>query len=183
MPAPADDQIGIFHRLQDAGVAQDVEDGVGHGLRRSRVEARIAANFVPDVDNVAQDGEKMLADTGDHFPVAKGTGRRALDVPLDAALTPQQADGETLVTFQQFLAVVEFVAAIEHCQRAIAEERVQPALTAIEQAGDFGAGEDFQRTAGGNLGINNVVGHDFYIVLHGKHSGSKSTTPTIIGFI
>ena len=42
---------------------------------------------------------------------------------------------------------------------------MQPTLAAIKQAGDFGTGKDFQRAAGGNLSINNVVGHDFFFSL------------------
>ena len=51
------------------------------------------------------------------------------------------------------------VAAVEHGQRAIAEDVVQAALAGVEQFGDFGLRQDFEPAFGGNEGIDDFIVH------------------------
>jgi hypothetical protein len=71
----------------------------------------------------------------DHFAVDEGDARRALDIELDAALALQDADIERFITFQQFLAIVDGAAAIEHSQCAATQSIKQATLAGIEQFG------------------------------------------------
>ena len=59
----------------------------------------------------------------------------------------------------EFLAVVHLAAAVEHRQRAVAEEPVQAAVAAVEEHGGFGAGEDFEGANRGNFGVDEIGGH------------------------
>ena len=159
MPAPAGDEVGIGQCAQDAGVAQDVEDGIGDAFRCRLVELRVAAYLVAKIDDVAQHGEEVFLDALDHLAVDEGAGGRAGDVELDAALAVDQADVEGLVAFEQFLAVVGLVAAVQHGKRAVPQEFVQTAVAAVEKAGGFGAREYVHPAGGGDLGVDDVVSH------------------------
>ena len=174
MTAPAHHHVGVVHRLQDPGVTQDVKDRIGHSFRGALVEFRVMANLVTQIDDIAQYGEQMFPDAGNHFPVDKRTGRRTVDVELDAPLATEQPEPERLITLQQFLAVIELIAAIEHCQRAIAEQLVQTAMAAIKQAGDFGAGQNFELAGGRNLSIDDFVGHFLANRLNGGANDSRT---------
>ena len=92
----------------------------------------------------------MLVDAADHLVVDECAGRRALDIELDAAFALDDVDIERWIPFQQFLAVVEVIAAIQHGQRAIAENLVQAAVAGVQQLEDFGFGQDFELAFGRN---------------------------------
>ena len=51
-----------------------------------------------------------------------------MNVQLDSAFAAEQPDAEGSVTLQQLPAVIEFVAAVEHGQRAVAEKLMQAAM-------------------------------------------------------
>ena len=142
--APAHDEVRIALRLDHVRVAQDVEDGVRDAFRAREVEARIVRHLEIHVDDVAQDREQVLVDPLDHLAVDEGVRGRAADIELDAAFALDDLDVEILVTLEQFLAVVDRAAGIQHRQRAFTEDLVQTALTRIEELGHLGLRQDFQ---------------------------------------
>ena len=95
-------------------------------------------------------------DTLDHPAVDEGTGRSAADVELDSAFALDDADVEVFVAFEQLLAVVERVAAIEHRQRTAAEDFEQAVPALVQQSADLRAGEDFQTAFGRDLGVDEI---------------------------
>ena len=66
----------------------------------------------------------MFIDALDHLAVDEGTGRRTFYRQFDAPLFLDDADIEGLVTIQQFLAVIQRIAAIQHGERTIAKDVV-----------------------------------------------------------
>jgi hypothetical protein len=136
-----------------------VEYRIGHAVRVFLVEPGIATDFVAEKNDVAQHGEEMLLDTLDHFVVDKGATRRPDDVELEATRTIDHVNVEGGVAIEQFLAIIELVAAIEHGQRTIAEKLMQTAVTAIEKTGDFRPGQNFQTAGRRYLDIDYFMGH------------------------
>ena len=173
MPAPAHHQVRLVHRLQDAGIAQDVEHRVGKAFRAPEIELRVAADLVVHIDDIAQYGDQMLLDALDHLAVYKRTGRRCRDVELDAALPLEDADIEGFVAFQQLLAVIQLVAAVEHRQRTVAVQLVQAAMALVGQLGRFAPGKHFQTTGGGDLCVDDFVFHGGALVVVGSLAGAN----------
>ncbi len=157
MTAPANDNIRRGYRLQNIGIAQNVEYRIGNPLRRHQVEFRIVTDFVADINNVAQYREQMFMNAFDHLAIDKGAGRRPLDVKLDAALALDNADLERVITFKQLLAVIHVIAAIENGQRAIAEYFIKSAEPGVMQFRDFALGENFKMPFRGDLRIDHVI--------------------------
>ena len=110
-----------------------MENRLRNAIRRLRPKARVAADFLVNENDVAQHREQMFLDADNHLAIDKGGGRRIDDVELDAARTLNDADIEGAVAFQQLLGVVEFVAGVEHGQRAVAVKLVQGAMPAIKE--------------------------------------------------
>src|SRR3970282_2606643 len=112
-------QLRVGQRTQDVGVAQNVKHRVGDAVGRFEIDGRVALDLVAHVHHVAQHREQVLADALDDLPVDEGGGRRALYFQLDAALLRHHADVERTIALQQFLAVVQLVAAVENRQRTV----------------------------------------------------------------
>ena len=77
MPSPANHETGIGRRLQRAGVAQNVEHRIGNAFRACLVEFRVAADFVTEIDNVAQNRKQVLLNASNHLSVNESACRCA----------------------------------------------------------------------------------------------------------
>ena len=120
----------------------------------------------------------MFIDALDDLAVHKGTGRGVAELQLDAAFFLDDADIEGLVALQQFLAVIEVVAAVEHRERTVAEHRVQAALTGIEELADLGLGQNLQAAFRRDDGVNNILFHERAgFSMHKRHRGCRRSRP------
>jgi hypothetical protein len=102
----------------------------------------------------------MFIDAADHLAVDKGAGRGVAQVEPDAALLLDHPDIEILIPFEQFPAVIEVTAVVEHGQRAVAKERIEIALTGVEEFAHFQSGEDIQAAVGVDARVNDIVLHE-----------------------
>ena len=159
--APADHPFWIGTRVQNVGVAQDMEHRIGHSRRIIQVEVGIPLDLVGDVDHIAQHGKKVLVDPLDHASVDKRAGRCIRYLQLDAPLLLHDANIESRIALQQLLAVIQVTAAAEYRQRAVAEQAVQPALGVVQQFAHLHLGEYIQMAMRGDQCIDDSVIHDF----------------------
>ncbi len=157
--APADDDVGFVFRAQDFGVAQDLEDEVGDVFGTFRVVPAGGGQYGVGVDDVAQHGEQVLADAADHLAVDEGAGRGVVEFDLDAARLLQQGQVEVLVGLHDGLAVVADGPAVEHGQRALAEQAVEAAFAVVLELVHLLAGEDLKTAFGGDARVYAVSGH------------------------
>jgi hypothetical protein len=156
MAAPANHQIRPHLQFQHPRVAQDVKYGVGNARRRIQIKSAALNDFVRDEHHIAQHGEQMILETADHHPVDERGRRRILDLELDAPSLAHDAQLEIAVLFEYDPCIVDIAAGIQDRQRALAKQRVQAALTGIQQFGDLLLGEVLQAAFGGHPRIDHV---------------------------
>ncbi len=108
-----------------------------HRIRKVKLTQQIVG-----VKHIAHHRHQMLANTLDQAAIDKGIGGRVQQPELDTALFLNNLNIKFLVQVQQTLAVVNFTAAIEHRQRAVAKQPVKAALAGIQQRGDFTFGQN-----------------------------------------
>ncbi len=135
VPAPANDQVGPALVVEHARIAQDAEDRVRHAGRVAQVEAR--DNLVVRVHDVAQHGEQVFLDAADHLPVHKGAARRVVHLEFDAPGLAHDAQLEIPVSVEDKARIVDQRAGIQHRERTAPEQRIEAALSAIQQLVDF----------------------------------------------
>ena len=150
VPAPAHDEVRL-PGPQRAGIAQDVEHGVGDAIAGVEVELPAAGDLGVDEDHVAQHGEQQLADAADHLAVHEGLRRRVLQGQLDAAVLLDDEHVEIVVLLQHLARVVGLAADVEHRQRAAPQHLVLPALARAAQPIDLVLREQLEA----------ALGHDF----------------------
>src|SRR6185312_2071989 len=75
---------------------------------------------------------------------------------------PHDLDLEVAVPVENFLGVVGVGAraAVEHCQRAAAEQGIQAALPGVEELADFGLGEILEAPARSDASVNKFGNDD-----------------------
>ena len=95
----------------------------------------------------------------DHLAIDEGRGRRIADLQFDAPGVAHDLHVEVAVALEDLLGVVVVAAGVEHCERAIAKQRVKPGLTGIEQLVDFGLREILEAAARADARIDRI-GHD-----------------------
>ncbi len=172
--APAHHQIGAHPRLQQPGIAQDVEHRIGDVSRAGEIEAR-TGDLGADVDHVAQHREQMFLHALDHLAVDERTRRRVLDVELQSPRTLHDAHVEVGVLLHHLQRIVGECAAIEDRQRATTKQRIQSAAAGIEQLLRFLLREDFETAARGDAGGDAFAGqaHSRYVVRVAPSSCTK----------
>ncbi len=158
MATPAHDQVRVEMRAQDAGIAQDLEYGVGDAVRLLQVEAA-GLDVAGDVGDVAHDREQQLADAADDLALDEGITRRIQQFKLDAAILLVHLDVEIGVAIKQRARIVGSGTAGEHGQRAAAHQLVQSAVAGIAQTPDFLARQHVHSAHRRNAGIQGNWGH------------------------
>src|SRR6185437_12524405 len=135
--APAHDQVRTGLVIEEAGVAQYVKNGVRDRGGVAQVETAARHDLVGDEDHVPEHGEEVLLDAADHLPVDEGAARGVVHLELDAPRMAHDTDIEVAVAVEDLLGVVGGGAAVQHRQRALAEERVEPALPGVQELLDL----------------------------------------------
>jgi hypothetical protein len=129
--APADDEARVLVRANHARIAQDVEHGIRDPLRAREVEPRAVQHVIVRVEQVAEHGEQVLADPADHLGAHERDVGRILELERDAAFVLHDGDAEVLVAVQYFPDVVIGSARVQHGQRALPPELVEPAAARV----------------------------------------------------
>jgi hypothetical protein len=129
-------------------------------LRILAVEPAGADDFIGGIDDVAQHREQMLLDAVDHVAVDKCGRRRVGDLELDAPGMAQDLHVEVAVVLEDLLGVVAFAAGIEHRQRTVAKQRVQPGVAGIEQLVDLGLRQDLEAAARPDARVHRLFDDD-----------------------
>ena len=124
------------------------------------IEPAAVDDLVRDEHHVAQHGEQVLLDAADHLAIDEGRGRRVVDLELDAPGLAHDLDFEVAVAVEDLLGVVGVGAAVEHGQRALAEQRIQAALARVEQLADLGLGEILEAAARTDAGVDEFRNDD-----------------------
>ena len=125
--APADHRSRREVRVQHARMLEDVEDRVGNPFRAGEIEEVRVGDVRADVNDVAQHGEQVLTHTFDH-PLADG-------------------DRKIRVGFEDGGRVIGLATGIQHRQRALTEEIVEPGLPGgIREDVDLPLRQQLQRT-------------------------------------
>ncbi len=135
--APAYDEVGARLVVEHTSVAQHMEHGVGGRRRVLKIELAALQDFVGDEDDVAQYREQMLLDAADHLSVDEGRSRCVVDLQLDAPRLADDLHLEIAIAVENLLGVVGVRAAVEHGQRAFAEQRIQTTLARVQQLFDL----------------------------------------------
>jgi hypothetical protein len=143
--------------MQDLRIAQDMEHRVGDPLRGVQIDIRIAGQHLARIHQIPQHREQVFVDALDHLAVDEGAGGRRLHLQLDAPFDRHYPDIEGGIAFQQFLAVVQVVAAVQHRQGTVAKQLIETALTGVEQFIDLDSGEHVQAALGHDHRVDHLV--------------------------
>ena len=127
------------------------------------VEAAGADDFVGGVDDIAQHREQVLLDAADHLAVDEGGGRRVGDLQLDAPGVPHDLHVEVAIALEDLLGVVGVAAGIEHRQRAVAKQGVQPAVAGVEQLVDLGLRQVLEAAARRHPRVDRIGDDDAWL--------------------
>src|SRR5260370_32491628 len=100
----------------------------------------------------------MFLQSTDHLAVDEGSRGGVLDLELDSPGLPHDPQIEVLVFLEDAPRIVEGAAGIEDGERAFAEQRIQAALTGIEQLGYFLLGELLEAALRRDARIDQVRG-------------------------
>ena len=160
--APAHHQVRLDTRLNGLRVAQNFKHRVGYVLTRFQRVVGVAAHFGVVVDQVADHRRQQFAHTLDDLAVDKSDGRRILQLQADTAVELLNLDVEIGVLQQQRLGVVCFVAAVEHRQRATAQQGIEIAAAGIMHPLYLHAAERGQHSGWIKAGINDFVTQCLY---------------------
>ena len=101
------------------------------------VDRAVLEHLAMQVEDVAQHREQVLLDAADHLAVDERRRRRVAQLELHAPGLAHDADIEVRVALEDRARVVGLAAAVQHRERAAAEERVEPATRGIEQPVDL----------------------------------------------
>ena len=108
-----------------------MEHGVRDPFGAREVEARAVQHVVVRVQQVAQHGEQVLANSANHLRSDERDVGRVLELERDAAFVLHDGDTEVLVAAQDLPNVVVGRARVQHGQRALAPQLVEPAAAGI----------------------------------------------------
>src|ERR1700730_15827760 len=98
----------------------------------------------------------MILQSPDHDYVAESSGRRVLDLELDAPGLAHDPQVEVPVLIEYHPCIVDIAAGIEHGERALAKQGIEPALPGIEQFRDFLLRQILEAALGRNPCIDHV---------------------------
>jgi hypothetical protein len=150
-----------------------VEHGIGDRLRPRQVEAAALDDLVRRVDDVAQHRKEQFLGALDHLAVHESRSRRVADLEFHAEGMAQDADVEVAIAVEDFARIVGVAAGIEHGERALAEERIQSALSGGEQLPDLVLRQALERAARRHASIDDFRDDDtgFHLILHADGQG------------
>ena len=154
--APAYDEIRRTPGLENAGVADDVEDCVGNAGWFAEVEFMAAFDFRLDEDNITQSREQVVLDAGDHIPADEGARRCVGDCQADAARSLQDMDLEILVASENRFRIVAYAAGIEHRQSAPTKQFMVGAAICFMQLAHFELRQHLEAAGRADFQINCV---------------------------
>src|SRR5882672_864557 len=154
VPAPAHHQVRPRLVVQQPRVTQHMEHGVGDRSGVRQIEAAAGDDLVGDEHHVAQHGEQVLLDAADHLTVDERGRRGVLHLELHPPGVTHDADVEVAVTVEDLLGVVGGCTAVEHRQRAAAEQRVQTPLPGVQELVDFALREVLETAERTDAGVD-----------------------------
>ena len=152
--APAHHQVRPRLVVQQPRVAQHMEHGVGDRGGVRQIEAAAGEDLVGDEHHVAQHREQVLLDAADHLAVDEGGRRGVLHLELHPPGVTHDADVEVAVTVEDLLGVVGGCTAVEHRQRAAAEQRIQAPLSGVQELVDFALREVLETATRTDAGVD-----------------------------
>ena len=100
-------------------------------------------------------------------PSTKADAGRVADLELDAPGVAHDLDVEVAVAVEDLLGVVGVGAAVEHGERALAEQRVQAAVARIEELADLGLREILEAAARADARVDELGDDDAGFHCHG----------------
>src|SRR5450755_4253527 len=106
---------------------------VGDAGRGSEVVAAAFHDLIRYEHDVAQHREQMILQSSDHHSVDESRRRRVFDLKLDAPGLAHDTQVEVTVLVENHTRIVDIAAGIEHGKSALAKQRIEAALTGIEQ--------------------------------------------------
>ena len=123
-------------------------------VRRSK--RGLLENVLVRVEEIAQHGEQVLAYAADHLLADERDVGRVLELEPDSAFVLDHGDLECLVAAQDLSDVIVRRARVQHRERALPPQLVEPTLARVAQLARFDSGEDLQAAFRGDKRI-----HDF----------------------
>ena len=123
---------------------------------RAQIEARAAQDVVVRVQEIAQHGEQVLANAADHLLADERDIGRILELERDAAFVLHDGDAGSLVAAQDLADVVVGRAGVQHGERALSPQLVEPTLARVAKLACLDSRENLEAAFRGNQRVHRV---------------------------